>query len=149
MKNYEKPVLTVNHCLAEGVYAASGSTSVGEDSSSDCWTVSVKKDQDDAGGYCTFRVSANHSNAVVHTSSKTVITIQFSDVVSSAEFEGFTSSVSGSTVTLTRKSHANGYKAGDNFNSLLKIYADNYRTIQAISSGIVCTHEVNVQGGYD
>lgn len=152
MRKYQKPVLKVNDSLAEGVYAASGSVtadSVGTDTSGDCWTVSVTKDQNDAGGYCTFRVAANHSNSVVHISTKTVVTVQFSDVVSSAEFEGFDASVSGTVVTLTRKSHANGYKAGDNFNSLLKIWADNYKTIQAISSSIVCTHEVNVQGGYD
>jgi hypothetical protein len=152
MKKYEKPALVANDMLAEGVYAASGSVStdtVGMDSSGDCWTVDVTKDQNDAGGYCTFRVAAAHSRSAEHISSKTVITILFSDVVTSAEFEGFEASVSGTTVTLTRKSHANGYKSGDNFNTLLKIWADNYRTIQASNASIVCTHEVNVQGGYD
>ncbi len=150
MKKYEKPVLTANEYLAEGVYAASGSSdTVGEEVSGDCWTVSVTKDQTDAGGYCTFRVAATHSQSVTHISTKTVVTIQFSDAVTSAEFEGFTASVSGTTVTLTRESHANAYYSGDNFNTLLKIWSDNYKTIDVVSSGITCTHAVNVQGGYD
>lgn len=152
---YNKPMLLVNDDLAEGVYAASGADEVvgegsgGSTTSTDCWTVSVNKDQNDAGGYCTFRVAANHSQSVTHISSKTVVTIVFSDTVTSAEFEGFSASVSGNTVTLTRESHANAYYSGDNFNTLLKIWAPNYRDISVVSSGITCTHETNVQGGID
>ena len=143
MKNYEKPIVLTNEELAEGVYAASGETS------NDCWTVAVTPDQSDAGGYATFRVAATHSTSVTHISTKTVVTIVFSDTVTSAEYEGFTASVSGNTVTLTRESPANAYYSGDNFNSLLKVWAPNYKTISAESYGITCTHEVNVQGGYD
>lgn len=140
---YMKPLVLSDSDLAEGVYAASGA------STTDCWTLNVSKDQSDAGGYCTFRVDARHSQSVTHISTKTVITLVFSDIVTSAEFENFGVSVSGNTVTLTRESHANAYYSGDNFNSLLKIWAPNYRTINVVSKGISCTHAVNVQGGYD
>ena len=145
MKNYVKPIVLLNDELAEGVYAASGA---GE-TTSDCWTVDVYRDQSDAGGYSTFRVSATHSTDVVHISTKTVVTVVFSDTVTSAQYEGFNVSVSGNTVTLTRESHANAYNSGDNFNSLLKIWSPTYSTIEVVSAGISCTHAVNVQGGYD
>ena len=138
-----KPMLLVNDDLAEGVYAASGAVST------DCWTVTVRKDQSDAGGYCTFRVDAHHSNSVAHISTKTVVTIKFNDTVTNAQFEGFGVQFSGDTVTLTRESHANAYYSGDNFNSLLKIWSPSYKTIQAVSYGISCTHATNVQGQYD
>lgn len=146
MKNYEKPVVLVNEELAEGVYAASGAVATTTETSSECWTVTVTRDQEDAGGYSTYRVSALHSNEVVHISSKTVVTVVFDGTVTAAKFEGFEASISGNTVTLTRESHANGYRSGDNFNSLLQIWP---KGLAVSSSGIVCTHEVNVQGGFD
>lgn len=146
MKNYEKPVVLANDEIAEGVYAASGMTG---ETSGDCWTVEVTKDQSDAGGYCTFRVAARHSDSVTHISTKTVVTIVFNDTVTGAEFEGFEASVNGNTVTLTRESHANAYYSGDNFNTLLKIWSPSYKDIQRVSADISCTHAVNVQGGFD
>lgn len=131
----------------EGVYAESGASQIVEDTT--CWTINVKPDQTDAGGYSTWRIVANHTPAVVHISTKTVVTILFNDTVTGAEFEGFNASWNGSTVTLTRESHANAYNSGDNFNSLLKIWGPNFSSMQVISSTITCTHEVNVQGGYD
>lgn len=147
---YEKPIVVATDDLAEGVYAASGSGVLGDSTTSgDCWTVTVTKDQNDAGGYCTFRVAATHSTSVTHISTKTTVTIAFSSNVTAAEFEGFNASVSGSVVTLTRESHANAYYSGDNFNTLLKIWADDYQNITYTSASISCTHAVNVQGGYD
>ncbi|MCR5451387.1 MAG: hypothetical protein K6F00_02030 [Lachnospiraceae bacterium] len=137
MKNYESPIVLQNNDLAEGVFAASGS--------SKCWSIEVKKDQDDAGGYCTFRVIARHGN-VQHISVKTVMHITFDKVVTSAEFEGFTADANGNEVILTRESHANAYGSGDNFNSLLKIHSPEYKTIQVVSSTIVCEKTANVQG---
>ena len=141
MKAYERPIVLVNEELAEGVYAASGA-----EVSTDCWTVDVTRDQEDAGGYSTYRVAATHSNSVTHISTKTVVTVVFDGAVTSAEYEGFDVSVSGNTVTLTRESHANGYYSGDNFNSLLKVWP---KGLSVTSSGINCTHAVNVQGGFD
>lgn len=149
-KIYEKPLILKMDDLAEGVYASSsGAGNSSDEVSSDCWTVAVNKDQKDAGGYCTFRVDARHSNNVTHISTKTVVTIVFDQQVTNAEFEGFGVSVNGNTVTLTRESHANAYYSGDQFNTLLKIWAPDYQKIQVVSSGITCTHAVNVQGGYD
>ncbi|MCM1056189.1 MAG: hypothetical protein NC517_01060 [Firmicutes bacterium] len=142
MMNYEKPIVLANEDVAEGVYAASGAA---EETSSDCWKVDVTMDQQDAGGYSTYRVKAKHSDGVTHISSKTVVTVVFNGSVSAAEFEG-SAEVSGNTVTLTRESHANAYYSGDNYDSLLKIWP---KGLAVTSSGIVCTHVVNVQGGFD
>ena len=142
MKDYVKPVVLATEEASEGVYTASG----GE--ASDCWTVSVRKDQDDAGGYCTFRVEARHGDSAEHISVKTVVTILFDQTVTDAKFEGFGAEASGNVVTLTRESHANAYKSGDNFNSLLQIWSPEYKTIGVVSAGITCTKEVNVQGGF-
>jgi hypothetical protein len=139
----KKPILFVTDDLAEGVYADSGVTT------GDCWTVTVTRDQQDAGGYSTFRIKADHSTAVQHISTKTVVTIVFNGTVNSAEYEGFDVKVQGDKVILTRESHANAYLSGDNFNSLLKIWSPTYQTIQSISANIVCTHATNVQGKYD
>ncbi len=143
MKAYERPIVLVNEELAEGVYAASGAAT---EVSTDCWTVNVNRDQEDAGGYSTYRVAATHSSSVTHISTKTVVTVVFDGTVTSAEYEGFDVSVSGNTVTLTRESHANAYYSGDNFNSLLKVWP---KGLSVTSSGISCTHAVNVQGGFD
>lgn len=139
MSKYLKPIVLVNEDLAEGVYAASG----------DCWSVEVTSAQDDAGGYHNFRVHAVHSASAEHISSKTVITVVFSDIVTAATFEGFDVSVSGNTVTLTRETHGNSYQSSDQFNTLLSIWSDNYKTISVVKADIVCTHETNVQGKYD
>jgi len=143
MKGYVKPVVLATEDTSEGIYTASGVVD------SDCWTVDVTKDQDDAGGYSTFRVAARHSDSAEHISSKTVVEVVFDQTVTGAEFEGFGAEASGNMVTLTRESHANAYQSGDNFNSLLKIWSPEYKTIQVVSAGISCTHEVNVQGKYD
>lgn len=140
MKNYVKPVVLENEEIFEGVYAASGLLS------SECWQPSVVMDQADAGGYSTYRVSASHSGTVEHISSQTTITIIFAGNVTGAEFEGFDASISGSTVILTRQSHANAYKSGDQFNTLLKIWPAG---LGVLDYGIECKHEENVQGKYD
>lgn len=141
MTDYEKPAVLANEDVAEGVYAASGT-----EVTNDCWTVDVTQDQSDAGGYSTYRVAARHTPAVVHISTKTVVTVVFNGPVTRAEYEGFDVAVSGNTVTLTRESHANAYNSGDNFNSLLKIWPAG---LGVTSTGISCTHAVNVQGGFD
>lgn len=137
MSEYLKPVVLENEELSEGVYAASG----------DCWTVDVTLAQPDAGGYANFRVNAVHSTTAQHISTDTTIVIVFNQPVTNATFEGFDVSISGNTVTLTRTSHGNSYASSDQFNTLLSVWADDYKTLSVVSADISCTKTVNVQGG--
>lgn len=151
MKKYEGLVILENSELAESVYAASG-TEGGTDIENDteCWTVSVSKDQVvEHEGYANFRVQANHPGNVVHISSQSKVVIVFNQTITSAEFEGNGVSINGCTVTLTRASHGNAYNSADQYNSLLKVYAADPNALAVESSSIYCTHETNVQGGID
>lgn len=139
MKNYERPIVIINEDLAEGVYAASG----------DCWSIYVKRDQSDAGGYSTFRIFADHSTSLQHVSQGTSMTITFSTAISKAEYEDNNVSVtwSGNSVTLSREMHGNSYLSGDNFKSLLKVWTvDGSVPNDDPSATIACTKVVNVQG---
>lgn len=141
MKKYERPVIVVNEELAEGVYAASGVTD------GECWTVDVQWAQTVDDNNVNFRVIANHPGTVAHISSASTVTIVFSHNVTSAKFEGFAADVNGNVVTLTRASHGNSYYSADQYNSLLELNTPNAREISVVSSSIVCTKTVNVQGG--
>ena len=149
MKNYESPVVLEYEDLAEGIYAASGASEIISEDEPECWTINVTKDQPDAGGYSTFRVEARHSTAAQHISQKTVMTIVFTKTITSVEFEGFDVQVSGVTAILTREAHGNSYGSGDNFNSLMKVWAPDLDGLEAASYTITCAHKVNVQGIYD
>ena len=157
MKGYIKPLVLELDDLAEGIYAASGENGEGgeggEHSSQvieggDCWSIKVDKDQDDAGGYATFRVTATHSTSLQHVSRGTTFEVMFTDNVTNAEFEGFDVQCNGTqTVVFSRPAHGNSYLSGDNFNSLMKIWSPNYKTIQAVGAMMTnCIKEVNVQG---
>ncbi|MBO4981506.1 MAG: hypothetical protein J6C84_06380 [Lachnospiraceae bacterium] len=142
MREYVKPLVLANEDLAEGVYAASG----------ECWTVEVTLAQKNAGGpntYNNYRVKAVHPTGLAHISTKSVTTIVFNQDVTDAYFDSGDASVSGNVVVVTRESHANAYGDGDNFNSLLSVYANNLDTLSVVSADISCTHGTNVQGGFD
>jgi len=172
MIKYMKPMVLELDDIAEGIYAASGDeetnknegneggdkSNEGEGGEShepfnefDCWTLTVTKDQKDAGGYATFRVDARHSTELVHVSSKTTITIPFTRTVTNAKFEGFNVSWSGNVVTLERENHGNSYVSGDNYNSLLQVWGEDLPNLDVMQgqATICCTREVNVQGGFD
>lgn len=139
MKSYVKPMVVANDVLAESVYMASGD--------GDCWTISVRKDQDNAGGYATFRVQADHHKNLQHISKATTIVVQFNQPVTAAQYEGFTITVSGNTITGYREQLGDSYLSGDNFNSLLKIWTDGApETLQCTGATITCSKTVNVQG---
>ena len=144
MRNYEKPVVLMCEDIAEGVYAASGSVEDPE-----CWSIAVNSDQQDAGGYHTFRVEAHHNLSALHISERTRIEITFTHAVTNAEFEGFVATCSGNTVELVRETHGNSYASGDQYNSLLKIWSDDYKEISVVKANIFCTHKENVQGQND
>lgn len=143
---YQKPVILVNDDLAEGVYAASGS-------STDCWEVSGGSVQDYNGSHHVFEISAKHSTDVTHITTQVVYTFTFSAPVTNAYSESdFVTTFSGSTVTVTRNLHANGYNSGDNVTFKVWVKAADEATTKGIaltSISYVCRHETNVQGGID
>lgn len=148
MKNYEKPVLSLVENIGEGVYMASGETGV----STDCWTYGVRSVQSWSGSHNVFEVSAAHSTAVEHISSKVVYTIVFSAPLTDAysEFEGTT--WSGNTVTVVRELHANAYKSGDSVTFKVWAKAADQASTEALTGyvqKVECTHTTNVQGKLD
>lgn len=65
MKNYEKPIITINEELAEGVYAASG----------DCYTFTAEIVQDPKLGHEVYTIQMNGDHAATdghHSSTRTV-----------------------------------------------------------------------------
>lgn len=142
MKNYVKPVVLANEELAEGVYAASGGVA-------ECWTVAPKSVQDWDGAYHVFEIHCVHPDTVEHISSASTVVLTFSAPLTDAKSE-FTTSWSGSTVTVVRTLHANAYKSGDDVTYKVWVKAADEATTKAItctSSSISCTKTVNVQGG--
>ena len=146
MSEYIKPVVLGNDDLAEGVYAASGSTE-----STDCWTVDGRSVQSWNGSHNVFEMSAQHSSGVAHITTQVVFTYTFSAPLTDASSE-FDSSFSGNTVVVTRNLHANGYYSGDDVTFKVWVSAGDQAATEALTlTGIsyVCRHETNVQGGID
>lgn len=146
MKNYEKPVVLANEELAEGVYAASGG--IGE---AECWTISVRSDQDWNGSHHVFEVTIVHPDTVQHISTESTSVITFNHVLTDAYTEsGFSATFSGSTVTVVRVSHANAYQSGDRATFKVWAKAEDEATTKALAvtaSSISDTGKtVNVQG---
>ena len=141
--NYTKPIVLISNDLAEGVYMDSGV--------SNCWTISVKSTQDWNGSHHVFEPHCTHSDAVEHISTALTATISFNAPVTDAYSEnGWQCTVSGNTVTVTRPSHANAYKSGDDVTFKVWVKAADEATTKALAvtgSSISCTKSVNVQGG--
>lgn len=149
MKTYVKPVVVVNCDLAEGVYAASGA---GE--SSDCWAVTSVSTQAYVDGYHIYEVRAVHSQSVVHITTQVTFNLSFSVPIQDAhpEGEGYDVSVNGSTVTVVRNFHANGYNSGDTVSFKVFVRASDEATTTGLADPTItysCRHETNVQGGVD
>ena len=145
---YTKPMVLEVGDIVEGIYAASGEV-VGEnnDTEDQCWTIDITKDQVIAHeGIVKFRIKATHPNAV-HISTATTVVIIFNQAITSARFEGFDVSISGTTVTLVRQSHGNAYNSLDEYNSLLEVTCKDPDALTTISYTIDCTKDYNVQGG--
>lgn len=143
MKNYQKPIILANEDVAEGVYTASGN----------CWTPEIKSTQDWNGEYNVFEVHNSHSVDVEHISLGYTVVITCSSPVTGAYAEnGWTCSVNGMEVTVTRTSHANAYRSGDETSFKVWIKAADEATTRALTASIKCTNcdkTVNVQGGFD
>ena len=141
MKNYERPIVVINDELAEGVYAASGS--------SDCWEISVVPEHYvDNPGYRNYRVVANHLGTG-HISTETTITIPFTGgTVTNVKFEGFHCSVLNNVATLVRDDEATAEYSPDNFNSLMEVYGEAALTPIYEQITIVCSKKTSVNGHY-
>lgn len=145
---YTKPMVLEVGDIAEGIYAASGEV-IGEnhDTEDQCWTIDITRDQIIAHeGIVKFRIKAMHPNAI-HISRATTVIIAFNQIITSARFEGFDVSISGTTVTLTRQSHGNAYGSLDQYDTLLEVTCKDPNTLAPLSYSIDCTKDYNVQGG--
>lgn len=141
MKYYEKPIVLANEELAEGVYAASGGN---------CWEPSIFSVQDYVDGKHVFEVHNSHTTSVEHISAGYTVQITCSAPVTSASAENnWACSISGNVVTVTRTSHANGYKSGDETSFKVWIGTGDEATTKSLTATITCTNcdwQVNVQG---
>lgn len=155
MKSYVKPVVLDNDEIFEGVYAASGvideNPDVVVESTGDCWTLDHKSVQSWDGTYHVFEMHAVHSTALQHISSQTVVTVTFNQNITAARSE-FPCEYSGSTVKVTRTLLADAYLSGDDVTYKIWASTGDQATTEAlaiVNATITCTHEVNVQGGFD
>jgi UDP-N-acetylmuramyl pentapeptide synthase len=137
----EKPSVVLMDDLAEGVFAASG-----------CWSGFVVSSQDWNGNYHVFEIHLTHSKEVEHISTACTITLAFTGTVTDAYAEngGSCSIKNGSTVEVTRPSHANAYKSGDPVTYKVWAKSVDEATTKALSCSITsyeCSKQTNVQGG--
>lgn len=140
MKNYVKPIVTLNEEIAEGVYAASG----------DCWSISVAEVQEWNGSAKIFQVALSHSTAVEHISSASTVAITFNSPITSASAQEYSCSVSGNTVYITRTLLADAYKEGDSVTYKVTVSSVDEATTRALAvtgQTVSCTKVINVQGG--
>lgn len=142
MRNYEKPIVTLNEEIAEGVYAASG----------DCWSISTVMQQDWTGTHRIFKIICQHSTGVEHISTASTVVLTFNHPLTSAypENSAFSSSFSGNTMTITRTLLADAYQSGDDMTYQVWVAAADETTTRSLaitSATITCTKSVNVQGG--
>ena len=72
MREYKKPVVTVDNELAEGVYAASGAG---------CYTATAKIHQTPQIGRGDYRIQVNGKHSADHTKEAQVLTISFNQNV--------------------------------------------------------------------
>ena len=72
MREYAKPVVTVDNGLAEGVYAASGAG---------CYTASANIHQTPQTGRGDYRIQVDGKHSSDHTKEKQVLTISFNQNV--------------------------------------------------------------------
>lgn len=145
--NYSRPSVMVNETLAEGVYAASGSTEGG----GDCWTVGVTSVQDWSGDSHVYEVKASHSKEALHITTLVKYTFTFSQPLTSFRSE-FTSYGSGNTWTVERDCHANGYRSGDEVTFKIWAFTGDQATTASLPAPSVswsCRHEMNVQDQID
>ena len=72
MREYKKPVVTVDNELAEGVYAASGAG---------CYTATAQIHQTPQTGRGDYRIQVNGKHSADHTKEAQVLTISFNQNV--------------------------------------------------------------------
>ena len=168
MKKYVSPVAVENDMLAEAIYAASGDvpgTSDGDNGidynhDGDCWSISASFDQivtpdqnPSDNNWATVRVQCDHpADNLQHISGNQEVVLTFNQPIASASFDSGSVVVDGCTVTAQRALLGDAYNSGDNFNAMFRIQVagdNNIGDIQILDQQIYCTHETNVQGGFD
>ena len=103
MKMYEKPVVSVDNGLAEGVYVASGAG---------CYTVNAYIHQKPETGREDYRIQVNAKHNADHTRDAQTLTISFNQIVTYVSSNGtLAGSGTGTTLVINYTYHQN---PGDN-----------------------------------
>lgn len=99
MKQYSKPVVSVDNGMAEGVYAASGAG---------CYSASAKIHQTPETGRGDYRIQVNGQHKADHTKESQVLTISFNQNVTYVSGgAGLISGNGTSTLTVRLSYHQN------------------------------------------
>ena len=145
MKNYERPIVTINEGLAEGVYAASGMSNV------DCWIPSWKDTQAWNGWAHEFEIKVVHQMNYEHISECCITEITFSSDILATSNAQYECTVSGNKMSITRTLHGNAYSEGDTATFKVWVTTGDQATTEALTiTGIATTYcgkTINVQGG--
>lgn len=99
MKQYSKPVVSVDNGLAEGVYAASGAG---------CYTATASIHQKPETGRGDYRIQVNGKHNADHTKEAQTLTISFNQSVTYSSSNGTLAGAgTGTTLTINYTYHQN------------------------------------------
>ena len=97
MKQYSKPVVSVDNGLAEGVYAASG-----------CYTATANIHQKPETGRGDYRIQVDGYHQSDHTKEAQTLTISFNQPVTYSSSQGtLAGAITGTTLTINYTYHQN------------------------------------------
>lgn len=102
MKRYEKPIITIDTTVAEGVYAASGSSGSG------CYEVTTNIHQKPEEGRGDYRIQVNGVHKADHTKEAQTLTLVFNQSnVEYSSSSGTLASQTGNTISINYTYHQN------------------------------------------
>lgn len=97
MKNYTKPIVTVNDNISEGVYMASG-----------CYTTTAYIHQTPEAGRGDYRIQVNGKHSADHTKEAQTLTLSFNQNVTYSSSNGtLASAETGTTLVINYTYHQN------------------------------------------
>lgn len=96
MATYQKPIITVDSGMAEGIYAASG-----------CYTITYHMHQDQQIGRTDYRIQINGKHMADHTKDTQFLTVTFNQAVEYVSSNGTLESSTPTTLAITFSYHQN------------------------------------------
>lgn len=96
MATYQKPIITVDSGMAEGIYAASG-----------CYTVTYQMHQEQQLGRTDYRIQVNGEHKADHTRDTQFLTVIFNQAVEYVSSTGTCESSTPTTLTIKFTYHQN------------------------------------------